>query len=65
MGLCTKLCDQKWLSSEEKVYICLNYSNGPVAEKRDFLEKLKGAVSRVSSFYATFKKNDFLFQIHL
>ena len=37
MGLCTKLCDQKWPSSEEKVYTCLNYSNGPVSEKRDLL----------------------------
>ena len=35
-------------------FIRIFTSNGPVSEKRDFLEKLQGAVSRVSSFHATY-----------
>ena len=52
-GLCAKLCDQKWPKSKAFYFAFIFISNGSVSGKRDFLEKLKGAVSRVSSFHAT------------
>ena len=54
LWLCTKLCDQKWPKSNAFYLAFIFISNGPVSEKRDFLEKLKGAVSRVSSFHAKY-----------
>ena len=39
MGLCTKLCDQKWPKSKAFYLAFIFISNGPVSEKRDFLEK--------------------------
>ena len=54
MGLCTKPCDQKWPKSNAFYLTFIFILNGPVSEKRDFLEKLEGAVSRVSFFHATY-----------
>ena len=55
--LCSKLCNQKWRKSNAFDLAFIFISNGPVSEKRDFLEKLKGSVSRVCSFHATYNVN--------